>query len=73
MYVKEVLFQRIASIKNVTNKELAISIGVSGGNITDWKQGRSRPNIDAIIKIADFLNCSIDYLLGRADVPEINN
>lgn len=23
-------------------------------------------------KIADYLDCSVDYLLGRTDVPEIN-
>lgn len=23
-------------------------------------------------KIADYLDCSVDYLLGRTDVPEVN-
>lgn len=25
-----------------------------------------------LAKIADYLDCSVDYLLGRTDVPEVN-
>ena len=28
---------------------------------------------DSLAKIADFLNCSVDYLLGRTDNPNIGN
>lgn len=72
MYVKEDFFKRIDMIKKLSNKEISLAINVSAGNITDWKQGRSRPNIDAVVKIADYFNCSVDYLLGRTDVPEVN-
>lgn len=27
---------------------------------------------DSLAKIADYLDCSMDYLVGRTDVPEIN-
>ena len=27
---------------------------------------------DSIARIADYLDCSVDYLLGRTDIPEIN-
>lgn len=27
----------------------------------------------SLAKIADYLNCSIDYLVGRTDVPEVNS
>lgn len=30
------------------------------------------PSIDKIIALADYLDVSIDYLIGRTDVPEIN-
>lgn len=26
----------------------------------------------SLAKIADYLDCSVDYLLGRTDVPEVN-
>ena len=55
--------------KGISGSQLAAGIGVSTGNIFDWKSGRSAPKPEAISKIADYLNCSTDYLLGRTAVP----
>lgn len=71
MYNKSIFFERLTSL-NVASKDLSHNVGVSSGNISDWKSGRSKPNIDTIIKIADYLDCSIDYLLGRMDNPLVN-
>jgi len=30
------------------------------------------PRVDALLRIADYLDVSVDYLLGRTDKPEIN-
>lgn len=27
----------------------------------------------SLAKVADYLDCSVDYLLGRTDVPEVNH
>jgi transcriptional regulator with XRE-family HTH domain len=64
-----VLFE-ILECKGITGSQLASGIGVSTGNIFDWKSGRSAPKPEAICKIADYLNCSTDYLLGRTAAPE---
>lgn len=32
-----------------------------------WKNGKKKPNIDNIIKIANALDCSVDYVLGRTN------
>lgn len=70
MYDKNMFFDRLSDF-NVVSKELTAATGISPGNISDWKKGRSKPSIDTIIKIADYLNCSVDYLLGRTDIPSI--
>lgn len=49
-------------------KDLSEQTGISTGNISDWKSGRSKPSADALIKIADYYSCSVDYLLGRTDM-----
>lgn len=33
----------------------------------------SVPNGEALSKIADYLDCSVDYLLGRTDTPQVVN
>jgi transcriptional regulator with XRE-family HTH domain len=50
---------------------IAKNIGLSTATATKWKNG-AIPNGEALIKIADYLNVSVDYLLGRTDNPEIN-
>ena len=57
---------------NVTSKKLSDATGISTGNIGDWKYGRSKPGAESLILLADCLDCSVDYLLGRTDVPEMN-
>lgn len=52
--------------------KLSAATGISTGNICDWKKGKSKPGAEALIKIADYLDCSVDYLLGRTDKPEVN-
>lgn len=51
--------------------KLCSEIGLSSGVLSKWKSG-SIPNGETLIKIADYLNCSVDYLLGRTDNPDIN-
>ena len=38
----------------------------------NYELGRGEPSYDKLIEIADILNVSTDYLLGRTDNPEIN-
>jgi transcriptional regulator with XRE-family HTH domain len=51
--------------KGISQNELAKSIGVSRGNISDWKSGRKNPTTDVLVKIADYFDVSVDFLLGR--------
>lgn len=60
----------ILNERDITQRKLAESIGASTGNISDWKSGKSSPSIDALPKIAEFLNCSVDYLLGLTENPQ---
>lgn len=65
------LFIRINDL-GINAKTLSENTGISTGNISDWKSGRSMPTAKKLISLADYLNCSIDYLLGRTNKPEIN-
>ena len=63
------LFELLDS-KNIKAFQLSKDTGISSGNISDWKSGRSSPNVEALIKIADFFDCSADYLLNRTNNPQ---
>lgn len=50
--------------------EISKATGISSGNISDWKNGRSKPNAETLIKVADYFSCSVDYILGRTNMKE---
>ena len=55
----------LMSERGISAKELSEKTGISSGNISDWKSGRSTPKGETLIKIADYFGVSVDYLLGR--------
>lgn len=65
-------FYELCISKNTKPNPVAKDIGISSGVVTKWKNGTTIPNGETLIKIADYLDCSVDYLLGRTDNPEVN-
>ena len=45
--------------------------GAGKNFIANMRKG-SMPSADKFMALADYLDCSVDYLLGRTDVPETN-
>lgn len=63
-----VLGQHLAAIRKergFTQVELAEKLGVIQSVVSSYERGRVRPHPDALIKIAEVLNVSLDNLLGR--------
>ena len=55
--------------KELLSKDFAKIMNVEPATITNWEKGNRFPKDDVLIKIADYFDCSIDYLLGRTDDP----
>lgn len=53
--------------RELLSKDLAKIMCVEPATITNWEKGNRFPKDNALIKIADYFGCSIDYLLGRTD------
>ena len=53
--------------KNLTQKELAKKIDTTTTNIGRWEKGFNEPAYTHLVKLADFFDVSIDYLVGRED------
>ncbi len=49
--------------KGIKPNTVAKAIGVSTAIATKWKNG-TIPNGETLTKIADYLDCSVDYLLA---------
>lgn len=55
--------------KGIKDKDLIDGIGLNKSAISDWKSGRSKSYKRHIDKIADYLDISTEYLLGRSEDP----
>lgn len=57
-----------------SKRKLSEKTGISTGNISDWfnPNKKAQPNTDALIKLANYFDCSVDFLLDRTDIKEIN-
>jgi len=61
--------REIREKKGITQINLSIEIEVSQEMISHYEIGESKPNIDNLIKLADYFKCSTDYLLNRTNIP----
>ena len=53
----------------LTQKKLAEELNISAGNLCDWEKGRTEPDIEKLIKLADYFDVSLDALVGRETPP----
>jgi len=63
--------QKIRKEKNMSQEQLAEQLNVSRQAISKWESG-AIPDINNVINISEFFNCSLDYLLLNKEVEEKN-
>lgn len=52
-----------ATGRNISISKMERDLELSNGTINHWDQ--HNPSLDNLIKVSDYLNCSVDYLLSR--------
>lgn len=58
--------------RNINQQKIAVELEISQESISKYETGKAFPSKDILIKLADYLNCSVDYLLGRTNNPKVN-
>ena len=74
MYVTQDIANRIKSrlkSQNINTKEMLSDLDMGINAISEFAKGKQMSCI-TLARIADYLSCSVDYLLGRTDNPKIN-
>jgi len=62
--------------KDLTCVALSKEIGVINATVSAWRSGKSGIKLSNLLKLADYFNCSIQYLTGRTEkkldyVPQV--
>ena len=68
LIISNVFPQRLKEIRikrGLTQTELGKKVGVKQSTFTNWENGKREPNFEIVIKLADLLEVSVDWLFGR--------
>ena len=58
--------KNMLSIKKISASKMLLDLGLGVNALYQFEQGRVMSSFN-LAKIADYLDCSVDYLLGRTD------
>lgn len=61
------LLAQLRQDRRMTQAELGRVIFVSAGTISNYEKGVHYPDVEKLIKLADFFGVTVDYLLGRTE------
>ena len=65
--------ERLKSVRKkagLTQKQIAEKLQVGQNSYSNWEKGKRTPIQPTIEKLAEILNTSTDYLLGKTDIPD---
>lgn len=52
---------------HLTQVELASKLVIVQSSYADWERGKKKPTQENLVKIAQILNVSVDYLVGNSE------
>ena len=58
--------------KGISQLKLALDLNTNQNTISRYETGEREPGINELIKLADYFDVAIDYIVGRTDNPKIN-
>lgn len=58
--------------RKISQQKLAMDLNVNQNTVSRYENGSRQADYEMLIKIADYFNVSVDYLLDRTDNPKIN-
>lgn len=51
--------------RKLSQQKIADILGIPQRRYSNYETGTSEPNVEMLIKIADYYKVSVDYLIGR--------
>lgn len=64
--------KELRKAKGISQLKLALDLNTNQNTISRYETGEREPGISELIKIADYFNVSVDYLLRRTENPNMN-
>lgn len=58
--------------KGFTQEKMATAFNVERATLSKWEIDHTIPDVSTIKKIAEYFGCSVDFLLGISDNPDLS-
>lgn len=71
------MYERYCALRDtqgLKDSAIAYALDITPSTFSDWKKGKSQPNVDKLVKIARYLGTSVEYLVTGEDpapLPQI--
>lgn len=62
--------KKLCEIHGIGYNDLEDGTGLGKNSITNWPKAKSMPSGDRILKVANFFDVSVDYLIGNSNNPK---
>ncbi|MBU5469161.1 helix-turn-helix transcriptional regulator [Falcatimonas sp. MSJ-15] len=67
-----ITIKTLAKSKGIAIGKMLSDCDISKNTLSSMQSGGYLPRLESIAKLADYLDCSIDYLVGRTNNPKVN-
>lgn len=64
--------KKLRKKEKLTQKDIATFLNISQPAYQQFESGKKKMNLETMEKLADYFNVSIDYLLGKTDIPDLD-
>ena len=64
--------RELRKAKKISQLKFAMDLNMNQNSVSRYETGEREADYETLIKIADYFNVSIDYLLERTDNPKVN-
>lgn len=54
----------------ITDYKLSADTGITQSCISSWRSGKSTPNLETLIILAEYFHVTLDWLVGKSNVPK---
>ena len=67
------MLKNVREKTNISQKEMASFLNVSQQALSRWEKSQTEPDYKTLIKISNYFDVSIDYLLGKTEIKNYEN
>ena len=63
--------KELRKARNITQLKMAMDLNMSQNTISRYENGEREPGLEELVRIADYFDVSVDYLLERTNNPKM--